>query len=74
MKGRTYKPAVDTVSQIIIAPREAHSRKPVEVYERIEAMYPDLTKAELFARQVRPGWQAIGNEIDGKDIRQSLAS
>jgi N6-adenosine-specific RNA methylase IME4 len=30
--------------------KRKHSRKPDEVYEIIEAMYPDLPKIELFAR------------------------
>jgi N6-adenosine-specific RNA methylase IME4 len=47
---------------IIEAPRREHSRKPDEVYELIERMYPDLPKIELFARSRRPGWDRWGNE------------
>jgi N6-adenosine-specific RNA methylase IME4 len=50
-------------SSVIEAPRREHSRKPDEAYELIEAMYPELPKIELFARQARPGWAAWGNEI-----------
>lgn len=39
-----------------------HSAKPVEFYEVIERMYPDLPKIELFARNRRIGWAAWGNE------------
>ena len=49
---------------VIEAPRREHSRKPDEVYGLIERMYPDLPRIELFARQVRPGWAAWGNEIE----------
>lgn len=28
---------------------------------------------EIFARRHRPGWTCIGNELDGLDIRESLA-
>ena len=40
-----------------------HSRKPDELYEIIEKMYPELKKFELFARNRREGWTAWGNEI-----------
>jgi len=40
-----------------------HSRKPDELYEIIEKMYPELKKIELFARNRREGWTAWGNEI-----------
>src|SRR5262249_62356600 len=45
-------------------PRREHSRKPDQAYELIEAMYPELPKIELFAREARSGWDAWGNEID----------
>jgi len=38
-----------------------HSRKPEKAYEIIESMYPG-PRIELFARRVRPGWDAWGNE------------
>lgn len=41
-----------------------HSRKPDEMYEIIEAL-SDGPYCELFARQQRPGWDAIGNEVTG---------
>jgi N6-adenosine-specific RNA methylase IME4 len=47
---------------IIMSPRREHSRKPDEVYELIERMYPELPKIELFARNARAGWAAWGNE------------
>lgn len=50
--------------ELIISPRREHSRKPDEIYDRVEqfAAGPYL---ELFARQpARPGWHAWGNEVD----------
>jgi N6-adenosine-specific RNA methylase IME4 len=43
-----------SVRQLIVAPRREHSRKPDEIYDRIEALLagPYL---ELFARQAPPG-------------------
>lgn len=63
-RGPVIKPAVNTVSSLILSPRREHSRKPDEQYERIEAMYPDLKKIELFARRKRQGWQSWGNQIE----------
>lgn len=56
----------------IIAPMGRHSEKPEEAHERIEQLL-DGPYLELFARRQRPGWTCIGNEIDGLDIRESLA-
>ena len=49
------------VRQLIVAPRREHSRKPDEIYERIERLVagPYL---EMFARQQWPGWDAWGDE------------
>ncbi|MDF2797419.1 MAG: hypothetical protein K0R85_163 [Devosia sp.] len=39
-----------------------HSRKPDEAYGEAERMMPAARRADLFARQTRPGWMAWGNE------------
>jgi N6-adenosine-specific RNA methylase IME4 len=44
-------------------PRTEHSKKPPEVYEIIEKMYPEYQKLELFARNKRQGWESWGNQI-----------
>jgi N6-adenosine-specific RNA methylase IME4 len=51
------------VRELIVAPVREHSRKPDEQYERIERFCagPYL---ELFARQRRPGWISLGDELD----------
>lgn len=49
---------------VIEQPRQGHSVKPPCVYDMIEAMYPDGTRLELFARASRSGWVAWGNQID----------
>jgi len=48
---------------VIEAPRREHSRKPDEVYDLIERMFPRASKVELFARNDRPGWSAWGLEV-----------
>lgn len=52
------------VRQGIISPRRQHSRKPDEIYSRIERLVAG-PYVELFARTRRPGWdQAFSNEPD----------
>ena len=52
-----------SVPQLLISPRREHSRKPDEVYGRIEALVPG-PYVELFARHRWPGWDAWGDELD----------
>ncbi len=53
------------VRTVIEGPLREHSRKPDEAYTEAERMMPTATlRADLFSRQVRPGWQAWGNETD----------
>jgi hypothetical protein len=62
-------------------PRREHSRKPEEIYSRIEALVagPYL---ELFARETRPGWDQWGDqtglfdhaEVDTRRIPYSSSS
>ncbi len=39
-----------------------HSRKPEEFYRMVEACSPKSTRADVFSRQPRVGWDAFGNE------------
>ena len=58
------------VSQLVIAHRLQHSKKPDEVREAISRICGDLPKIELFARQEFPGWDCWGNqtgEFGGKE-------
>jgi N6-adenosine-specific RNA methylase IME4 len=60
-KGKRQRQSAG-VHQVILAPRREHSRKPDEIYDRIEQLLagPYL---ELFARTERPGWTSWGNEV-----------
>lgn len=62
----------NSVHQVVMAPIEGHSKKPDEVRNRIVQLMGDKPRIELFARQEVPGWVSIGNEIDGRDIREVL--
>lgn len=61
--------AVRNERNFIISPIREHSRKPDEQYQKIENLYPDMKYLELFARYERKGWDSIGFELDGEDIR-----
>jgi N6-adenosine-specific RNA methylase IME4/ParB-like chromosome segregation protein Spo0J len=68
-KGHPPTPAPsDRVSSVVRSPRLKHSQKPEVVYEIIEAMYPNLPKLELFARNNRDNWSAWGNEHVGEPV------
>ncbi|MDO8684846.1 MAG: MT-A70 family methyltransferase [Armatimonadota bacterium] len=67
-KGRTYKPCRNDISNLVFAPHTGvHSEKPAEVRDRISMMYPDLRKAEVFARHTSSGWDSYGNEVGKLD-------
>jgi N6-adenosine-specific RNA methylase IME4 len=51
-----------SVKRLIVSPRREHSRKPDEIYSRIEALC-DGPYLELFARETRAGWTSIGDEV-----------
>lgn len=58
--GHPKRQAKD-VRRLIVAPRREHSRKPDEIYDRIEAL-TDGPYLELFGRQWRPNWTTWGDE------------
>lgn len=57
------KRVAKNVKQIIMAPREQHSKKPDCTRERITQLLGDLPRIELFARQYADGWDCWGNEV-----------
>lgn len=64
-RGKIPKPrGARNIRQFLSAPRSRHSAKPDEVRARIEAMFPQQKKIELFARRAARGWFAWGNEAD----------
>jgi N6-adenosine-specific RNA methylase IME4 len=61
-KMRTLDPA-RTLTNILEAPKRAHSQKPEQQYSLIEAASPG-PYLELFARGGHPGWTPWGNEAN----------
>jgi len=62
-RGRDMTPVRRDIGNLIFAPREAHSKKPDEARRRIELLYPEHRKIELFARQRPIGWHTWGDEV-----------
>ena len=72
-KGKMIK--YDTkVSQIIISPREKHSKKPQEAYDKLNTMYPStkFDKLEIFARSSADGFDTIGNQLNNITVEGFL--
>ena len=71
-KGHPHRIA-DDIFQLVVCPRERHSQKPSLVRDQIVKLMGDVSRIELFARERISGWDAVGYEIDEKDIRLALA-
>ncbi len=61
-----------SVRQFISEKSIIHSQKPNEVRDRIVKLMGDLPRIELFARRKIQGWDSMGNQINGNDIKQEL--
>lgn len=55
------------VRSLIMGQVREHSRKPDEGYEAAEKLMPDARRADIFARESRPGWEAWGHEASKFD-------
>jgi len=71
IKGK-MKPISNKVANLVYSSKERHSKKPDVVRDKIVELFGDLPRVELFARERISGWDAIGNEIDGQDIKDVL--
>ena len=67
--GRPFPILTSAMGQVVLAPREAHSKKPDVFHERLEELLGDRSRIELFARARREGWDTSGIELDGIDYR-----
>jgi Transcriptional activator, adenine-specific DNA methyltransferase len=65
-KGHMLMPAQSArgkYTTVFREPSTTHSTKPICAYEMLEEMFPDAKKIELFARNRRVGWDAVGDEL-----------
>jgi len=72
-KGKGLPRLSRSVHSVVDTPIEGHSKKPDVVRDRIVELFGDIPRIELFARQRVNGWDCLGNEIDGRDIRDAMA-
>lgn len=72
-KGKGVERIDKSVEQPIIYRRKKHSSKPTEVRGRVDRLYGNVPKIELFARSKGEGWDATGLDLDGKDICSFLS-
>ena len=70
-KGKIKRESA-SVSSVIIAPRDAHSKKPNRVRNKIVELLGDVPRVELFARQRYIGWDSLGFGVEDIDIQNSL--
>jgi N6-adenosine-specific RNA methylase IME4 len=69
------KPFRTQFPNVIQSKVRKHSQKPEEFFQMIEPSLERFNlnpRLEMFARIIRPGWYAIGNEISNNDIRVDL--
>lgn len=60
VRGKPKRIARD-VRQLIVAPRQEHSRKPAQFYSSVQRLV-EGPYADLFSRESREGWMAWGNQ------------
>ncbi|AIN17421.1 MT-A70 family protein [Yersinia rochesterensis] len=53
-----------SIKQVVYSPLGEHSEKPWEVRHRLELLYGDVKRIELFSRKDLPGWDTWGNECN----------
>lgn len=63
-RGKGLKRLDKSVRRLIISRIREHSRKPDEVYPRVQQLWGDVTRLEMFARYKHPGWDVWGNEVE----------
>ena len=59
--------ASNFISSTFLAPRDVeHSKKPNHIVRpKIEELFGDVSRVELFARDSAEGWDAIGDQLNG---------
>lgn len=64
VRGAGVERLCASVKQVIYSPLGEHSSKPWEARNKLEQLYGDVSRIELFARERSPGWHVWGNQID----------
>lgn len=64
VRGNGLERMSKSVKQVIYSCQGQHSEKPAEARYRLEQLYGDVSRIELFARQQNNGWDTWGNECE----------
>ncbi|VVT49219.1 MT-A70 family protein [Kosakonia radicincitans] len=56
------------VKQVIYSPLGEHSEKPAEARRRLELLYGEVPRIELFSRNAATGWDHWGNQAESPDV------
>ena len=71
-RGKIPKPrGARNIQQLVRSPRKEHSQKPLEVMYRIEKMFPQQSRIELFARKKIKGWSSWGLDVTDSQSNNS---
>ena len=63
VKGKPIKIS-NSISSVIMSPREGHSKKPDIIRNKIVELCGDIPRIELFAREKADGWDVFGNQVE----------
>ncbi|MCX0499710.1 MT-A70 family methyltransferase [Erwinia billingiae] len=64
VRGTGLERSSRSVKQVIYSCQGEHSTKPAEARFRLEELYGDVPRIELFARRPSEGWDIWGNECE----------
>lgn len=68
VRGQGLERASASVKQVVFSCLGEHSQKPWEARHRLERLYGDVSRIELFSRGDAPGWHHWGNECPHNDV------
>ena len=80
-RGKGLKVISHNIHSVVYSPVEEHSKKPDIVRDRIVELFGNLPRIELFARKPKnvlfdnesyKGWDMIGFDIDGVELKESI--
>ena len=67
-RGRGLERCDAGVKQVIYSPLGKHSEKPAEARLRLEQLYGNVSRIELFSRSNVPGWAHWGNQANAPAV------
>lgn len=70
--GRPLPLLDSAMHQVVLAPRERHSKKPDIFRDNIVQLLGDKPRIELFAREQADGWDQSGFDMNGVDYKTGI--